>query len=1352
MIRPRRRRRWPWFFGLTGLVLIVLVQVGATVLRSAWMERQLARVIESGIQFATGEQAIIGGLEISPALGRFDIEGLVLTHISEDPARSGTTIVAVERIRVFLGTMGGAYLRRIEVERPVVRLHIDEDGLREFRNAAESDTPTTAFPWSELLLNDGTVVVDLPNGSLAVTGIQVGSSEIEERVNLDIAELRFTTGGIDEIARELHFPDVQLTPERLWLPLIDVKTDGLAVKGSLAAIADGPIGGDLSVSMNLPLLDALVAPPIHFEGVVHVDTVLSGTVAAPVFSGVLLVDDVIIHDEDHFGEPMYYEIERVLMDWNSDGQTLTVERGRIDWAMGEVLVNGTYDYASTAVVGEVFPHNLDLAEAIRQAGGHPHAWTTFTGDGEIHVAGTFSPMEVSGTMDLAVADFVVGNGPIRAPSTERLINIPRLQVQGEIGITGDGIRLHSQRTIAGATVGDVNAYIGFDWFGPLDIEVDLDRTNLTTFRPLKDLELVGRGRLTGTIAGPFSDVKIAGRGHFYDFEILGIPFADEFRATLACDDRETLRFDKVSARKGQTRYHGAIEAVIGDDIELDIDVHIAEGRIADLLNIVGAADGTVDGGVTGNASLRGDPYELSGEVDLQFDRIDVLGERFSTGEMLGWMDQGRFTLDALSVSRWSGDEGVVVRGTVGEAWATNLDFAATGLRLDRLDAFAATKLPIRGVLYMDGRIGGTLFTPEPHGRIAIRDTWYAGKPVPDSTVFVETVGDRMRLEGHLLGQGLGFTGAIDLTGPYRYALDVDLTRFPLHTAIPVAADGGPVEAWLSGTVEARGALGEPDAGAEIVARGDALSIGWNRHKIHAKGPWSYEQTGTTFSLKQLGLSGDQTDLQLGVHKDAEGRVFWSGSGTIDLDLARMFIPDLTRAEGTAAVRVRTRPSGAGLELDVAMCKATVAGEWFPQELNDIATVVHANADGYGFRALDPMGEDEAWVSQTPLLRTCAARLGEPALVGTVGGGKFVAAGDVAASGWTPTRFNMVGRLDQGTVQYFDFLPAAVGDAEVTLEGTMDDLLLSGRIRIHEMLFTERIVWEEWLLEVDDERLGGVEEEEDALFDLDLFIDAPSTIRMRNNVADIVAAAELRVVGDTAEPGLVGDIRAEPGGRVHLKEREFELLRAEIRFVEPTAYDPDLDIVLSTDVRSRDEIFDVEYRVVGTYEDWRAETSSDPPLESADINALLLFGMTRDELERYGGLGGALAVEGGDLLASRMLFASRTGNERGGFFKIVDPLRPDRLDLVSGVSERGSGMVSSDLRLLYENELDDVSLPGMLMIFEQNITRASDTYLGLEQRLARTLYARSYWASEQRGRHLPIGGAYGLEVKVRWELD
>ena len=68
-------------------------------------------------------------------------------------------------------------------------------------------------------------------------------------------------------------------------------------------------------------------------------------------------------------------------------------------------------------------------------------------------------------------------------------------------------------------------------------------------------------------------------------------------------------------------------------------------------------------------------------------------------------------------------------------------------------------------------------------------------------------------------------------------------------------------------------------------------------------------------------------------------------------------------------------------------------------------------------------------------------------------------------------------------------------------------------------------------------------------------------------------------------------------------------------------------------------------------------------------------------------------------------------------------------------------------MLVETDMDWATL-----IFEQNLSRSIDTYLGLERRLARMFYVRTYWAREQVGRRLDIGGAYGVEAKIRGELD
>ena len=81
--------------------------------------------------------------------------------------------------------------------------------------------------------------------------------------------------------------------------------------------------------------------------------------------------------------------------------------------------------------------------------------------------------------------------------------------------------------------------------------------------------------------------------------------------------------------------------------------------------------------------------------------------------------------------------------------------------------------------------------------------------------------------------------------------------------------------------------------------------------------------------------------------------------------------------------------------------------------------------------------------------------------------------------------------------------------------------------------------------------------------------------------------------------------------------------------------------------------------------------------------------------------------------------------------------------MSGVSERVAESRTSELRLLYENGLADVGLPGTMMIFEQKISRSTDTYLGTEQRLARKLYARTYWGSS-RSVDTPTWAAYGFD--------
>jgi hypothetical protein len=321
-----------------------------------------------------------------------------------------------------------------------------------------------------------------------------------------------------------------------------------------------------------------------------------------------------------------------------------------------------------------------------------------------------------------------------------------------------------------------------------------------------------------------------------------------------------------------------------------------------------------------------------------------------------------------------------------------------------------------------------------------------------------------------------------------------------------------------------------------------------------------------------------------------------------------------------------------------------------------------------------------------------------------------------------------------------------GEAELRLAGPADALLLSGDIVVEAMHFAERIDWEEDLLNFRDDLLVSVDTEaaSDPLFALDIRVEADASVRLNNNVAEAVASASLHMVGDSNRPGMVGEVRLHESGRVMLQEREFEVSRAELHYIDPYAFDPELDFLIQTKVESRDIEYDIQYRISGPFSDWTATPNSEPALSQGDINALLIFGVTQDELISQGAVGSALLQEGADL------FLAGIGLESDALELLRENVfRLDRVDLVSGVSERGP-VVNSEWRLVVEKQLP--APWDLTVIGEFPLSNQLDIYWAIEKNVSRNLYTSLYWSRQQRERNLNIGGAYGLDIKLRWELE
>jgi len=111
--------------------------------------------------------------------------------------------------------------------------------------------------------------------------------------------------------------------------------------------------------------------------------------------------------------------------------------------------------------------------------------------------------------------------------------------------------------------------------------------------------------------------------------------------------------------------------------------------------------------------------------------------------------------------------------------------------------------------------------------------------------------------------------------------------------------------------------------------------------------------------------------------------------------------------------------------------------------------------------------------------------------------------------------------------------------------------------------------------------------------------APGTVRIDNNLATLAASADLAIQGTTREPVVTGRAEIERG-RLYFQGRTYVIQRGALDFVNPRRLDPLFDIEAETRIRS----YSVTLRVSGTLERVTPTLTSDPPLSSLQILALL----------------------------------------------------------------------------------------------------------------------------------------------------
>lgn len=1314
VVKPKGSCLWRLFKAgvqlslLTGLFLFVLLYFW---LKSAGFQERVLPIVDYLVESQTGEKFSLNAVNVDFWPPAVDLEGVHLWH-----GPTGDTIVSVERVHLPVVLRRGVGLGKVSLQAPTVHLHLDKGGLREFRDLQrpppEERKPLQRLPWSSLEILDGSVRLDHPEGSVQLEGLELlptkgGRGPLRGSLSAQVRGLR--------VSSPLHWPDVQVGPDQIDIPSLTLDTSILGLDGHVRVPFLDDLDIDVSAVARLDELQPLLTPPRDAHGKVDLDLAVHGPMADPEITVVALGTELGVDVPGVFTPLLTYDLGTIRATASARKTGVQLEEAVLEWGGGRLVAQGRVTADKRIEDVHVTGDNVSLEWLLQAFDAAPTPWVDMKTDLEVSASGTLQPLHLEGPFDFAVADLFVGDRPVSAPGVQAMLDIPWARAQGTLLLEKDHIFLAADRVKGPRNRGSCTIDIGFGPRGPLDLRFDLPEADLADFQPLNGVDMTGAGEVSARIWGPFNALQLEGQGDLTDFSVLGIPYADRLMAIIRSPEMKTLHLDDAEAWVGDSHYGGDFMMDFRPPLAMHTDIIIDDGRVQDMVQMFIDLDG-LTGEMEGTLSLHGPLYDMDGEAHMVMRDVDLYGESFPAGEAHGYLDAGRFTLDDLRVRR--GEEaGLTLRGSVERAWALDMELVADGLALETMDRIRAQDVPVTGRITAWSRITNTLFDPSPDGRIAVTDVRYGGQAIPDSLLHFDTTDGVAAYTGELVGGHAQVAGTLGLWDQQPYALGIDLKELPAHLFYPTAADGGDVRAVASGHLDIAGHFGPQWSPVALTMSLPEVAIDWSHHHLENKQPWVYEQDGSRWKVQGLSLQGGQTDLQL----SASGgeALLMAGDGTIDLDLLRAVLPGVERSAGTGEVvlyAVGAQPN--------------------------VQAVVDLRADAELFR-IDAM----PITFENAVLQVRATKEGIEVseLSAGVGGGRLRGGGRIEAEQWSPTRYDLKIDVDDAQVQWVDSLPPAIGDAQFSFDGPAEALLLHGEVKVTQMEFADRIDWEDWVVSYREEMLvdPASTAAEEAMFNLNVHIAADDTIRLRNNVAEGRASADLRILGDTVRPGLVGRVDLYDT-IAFLQDREFRVDRGSLLFNDPWSWDPQLDLSLLTEVRSRQQRYNVDYLVFGPFSDWRTSTRSDPPLPQADVNALLWFGVTTDELEQMGELSSAVFQGVADMMLTDFFVSGQAGE----FTSELPDLLFDRIDLATGVNARGE--YSPEPRLVVEKRLDD--LADIDLSWQINLTRPSDTYMSLDKRIGGIWSLQGWYATLQRDRVLPIGGAYGLDVTARWELD
>jgi translocation and assembly module TamB len=681
------------------------------------------------------------------------------------------------------------------------------------------------------------------------------------------------------------------------------------------------------------------------------------------------------------------------------------------------------------------------------------------------------------------------------------------------------------------------------------------------------------GRWRGTTDWPIFEGRFTGRGIGY----LGVDWGRAEWVGRLDTGQEVVESRSLVLRKGQAEiwWDGRVEiGWFGVRDALDGRARLSTWPVEDIVRFMEwRVEAT--GALSGEAVVHGRRSAPEGDAHVTARHGRYYAVSYDEAVLDSRWRRGFAEVTSGEIRLGGGT--VTLRGSVTDDGV----YDATG-EVEGVDVGAFVKTPVPGSAFggrLTGRLvmQGTLMRPRLRARIDSPHLFFGDEGIGAVEVGLVGTGDgRVSIDGRCRSArvDLALAGTVGASPPYEADLTLAARGTSLDPFLRAAQPTLPSALVLvaSGEAHIHGPLLTPaDVRAEATI--PDLQLLLPEFPIRARDPVRVRFGGGRLDLTDFHLAAEGTDLAVtgGVDLLGPGPLAISVRGRADLRVLALVSPRL-RGMGAASLTVdvsgtRAAPRVAGaLELEGAGLR--VRG--FPHGVEDLHGRVRFTESAAEF-------ED---------------------VTGTAAGGRLTVEGQAAYAGGKLSSYDIRPRGRSLALRYPEGLRSLV-DADLRLFGDTKKRWITGTIDVRQALYTRRYDIASEILGAGRALAPAAPRSPEEGAQLDLRVRAPGTLRIDNNLATLTARADLTLQGTTQAPVVTGRAEIERG-QLYFQGHTYLIQRGTLDFVNPQRIDPLFDIEAETRIRS----YLISLRVAGTLERVTPTLTSDPPLSSLQILALL----------------------------------------------------------------------------------------------------------------------------------------------------